>query len=63
MAIRLTLPLALRAALPAGVLMLVLAAGAAAQGTLSALQTDVDQIAVATTRACTGTVRASCARC
>ena len=43
MAIRLTLPRALRAAIPAYAL--ALAGSAAAQGTLSALQTDVDQIA------------------
>jgi S1-C subfamily serine protease len=44
-ATRLILPLALRATLAAGALGLMLAGGAAAQGTLSALQTDVDQIA------------------
>ncbi|MEK7823526.1 MAG: trypsin-like peptidase domain-containing protein [Candidatus Eisenbacteria bacterium] len=45
MATCLTLPRALRAAIPAGALALALAGGAGAQGTLSALQTDVDQIA------------------
>lgn len=45
MAIRITLLPALRAIVPAGALVLALVATAAAQGTLSALQTDVDQIA------------------
>jgi serine protease Do len=44
-AIRLILPRTLRAAFTAGAMALALAGAAAAQGTLSALQTDVDQIA------------------
>ncbi len=45
MAIRLILPRALQAVITAGALSLVSAGPATAQGTLSALQTDVDQIA------------------
>ena len=45
MAIRLTLSCPLRAASLAGAVALMLAGSAGAQGTLSALQTDVDRIA------------------